>query len=184
MFPTSIVARLTLVLFVLPAVAIPAARASKQPLDVVPQVDLNRYAGKWFEVARLPNRFERDCARDVTATYTVRPDGKLTVLNECRKENGQLKSAKGTAKRADPKGPEAKLKVTFFWPFYGDYWIIDLDPEYRWAAIGEPGRAYFWVLSRTPGLPEDVLSGILDRARAKGFDPAGLIRVSHTAAAR
>lgn len=152
------------------------ASASSQPLEVVPDVDLKRYAGKWFEIARLPNRFEKDCAREVTATYILRPDGRITVLNECRKPDGGLKSAKGTAKPAKANGPATKLKVTFFWPFYGDYWIIDLDAEYRWAVVGEPGRKYFWVLSRTPQLPQEVLSGILDRARSQGFDLTDLIR--------
>jgi apolipoprotein D and lipocalin family protein len=175
-------ARITVVLFSLITIAACSGRGGDRPLEVVPSVDLNRYAGKWYEVARLPNRFERDCARDVTATYTLRPDGKITVLNECRKENGQLKSAKGTAKLADKNGPNTKLRVTFFWPFYGDYWIIDLDPEYRWAVVGEPGREFFWILSRTPSLPEDVIAGILERARGKGFELGNLIRPEQTAA--
>jgi apolipoprotein D and lipocalin family protein len=111
-------------------------------------VDLSRYAGKWYEIARLPNRFQRDCACNTTATYTLRADGKITVLNECRQADGRQKSAKGTARVADATGLNTKLKV--FWPFSGDYWITDLDPEYRWAVVGEPGRRYLWILSRQP----------------------------------
>src|SRR6476659_10065823 len=97
---------------------------AKPPLDAAPSVDLNRYAGRWHEIARFPNRFQRDCASDTTATYTLRPDGKITVLNQCRKADGSTIKVTGTAKLADAKGPSSKLKVTFFWPFYGDYWII------------------------------------------------------------
>jgi apolipoprotein D and lipocalin family protein len=132
-----------------------AADAAK-PLQVVPSVDLKRYQGVWHEVARLPNRFQNKCARDTTATYTLRPDGKVEVLNQCREASGKISSAKGTAKLADKNGPASKLRVTFFWPFYGNYWIIDLDPDYQWAVIGEPGRKYFWILSRTPILPQET----------------------------
>lgn len=150
------------------------------PMQVVPTVDLGRYAGKWYEIARLPNRFQRHCAGDTSATYTLRPDGKITVLNQCRESNGRMKSAKGTARTADAKGPNTKLKVTFFWPFYGDYWIIDLDPDYRWAVVGEPGRKYFWILSREPKLDESVLGKILDRAKSQGYDLSPLLKTKHT----
>ena len=146
------------------------------PLGVVPSVDLTRYAGKWYEIARLPNRFQRDCAGNATATYTLRPDGKITVLNECRKADGRRKSAKGTARVADAKGPNTKLKVTFFWPFSGKYWIIDLDPEYRWAVVGEPGRDYLWILSREPQLDAALYRQIVERARQRGFDTGKLVK--------
>ena len=166
------------------AVAASHARAEKgaPPLETVPSVDLGRYAGKWYEIARLPNRFQRACAGDVTATYTSRPDGRISVLNECRTAEGRTKSARGTAKRADQVHP-GKLKVTFFWPFYGDYWIIDLDPEYGWAVIGEPGRKYLWVLGREPRLDEDLYRRIVERASQKGFDTTRLLRTKHGAAA-
>ena len=151
------------------------AADSKAALDVAPAVDLARYAGKWHEIARLPNRFQRDCASDVTATYTLRPDGKITVLNECRRADGRQKSAKGTARVADPKGPNTKLKVTFFWPFSGNYWIIDLDPEYRWAVVGEPGREYLWILSREPQLDAALYQQIVERAKQRGFDTGQLL---------
>ncbi len=149
-------------------------------MRVAPWVDLNRYAGKWFEIARLPNRFQRACASDTTATYTLRPDGKISVVNQCRQADGTLKSARGTARVASAKGPNTKLKVTFFWPFYGNYWIIDLDPEYRWAVVGEPGRGYLWVLSRNPRIEEAALAGILERAKQQGYDLRSLLRTKHT----
>ncbi len=150
----------------------------KANLEVVPAVDLNRYAGKWYEIARLPNRFQRECAGNTTATYTLRPDGKITVLNECRKADGRTKSAKGTARVADARGPNTKLKVTFFWPFSGDYWIIDLDPEYRWAVVGEPGRDYLWILSREPQLNTALYQQIVERAKQRGFDTEKLLKTS------
>ena len=153
-----------------------AHAAGEAPLDVVPSVDLNRYAGKWYEIARLPNRFQRDCAGNTTATYTLRPNGKITVLNECRKSDGRQKSAKGTARVADAKGPNTKLKVTFFWPFSGKYWIIDLDPEYRWAVVGEPSRDYLWILSREPQLDAALYQQIVERARQRGFDTDKLLK--------
>ena len=98
---------------------------SKAALQTVPHVDLTRYVGRWYEIARYPTRFEKDCASDVTATYAQLSGGKIEVLNECRKADGQTKRSKGTANVVD-KRTNAKLKVTFFWPFSGNYWIIDL----------------------------------------------------------
>jgi apolipoprotein D and lipocalin family protein len=143
---------------------------------VVPSVDLARYAGKWHEIARLPNWFQRGCASGTTATYTLRPDGKIDVLNECRAADGKLKTAKGSAKVASANGPNTKLKVTFFWPFSGDYWIIDLDPEYRWVVVGEPGRKYLWILGREPKMDDDLYRRLLERAMAQGYDVSKIIR--------
>ena len=108
---------------------------SKASLQTVPHVDLTRYLGRWYEIARYPTRFEKDCASDVTATYTQLSGGKVEVLNECRKADGQVKRSKGTAGVVD-KRTNAKLKVTFFWPFSGNYWIIDLAPDYSYAVVG------------------------------------------------
>ena len=154
------------------------ANNSQPPMHVVSSVDLARYAGKWYEIARLPNRFQRDCAASTTATYTLRPDGKITVVNECSKADGLRKSAKGTARVADPTGPNTKLKVTFFWPFSGNYWIIDLDPEYRWAVVGEPGRDYLWILSREPRLEEAQYQRILERAKQQGYEVGRLMKTA------
>jgi apolipoprotein D and lipocalin family protein len=149
-------------------------------LRVVPSVDLSRYAGRWYEIARLPNRFQKACASDTTATYTLRPDGKITVLNECLKADGKLTSATATARVADRNGPNTKLKVTFFWPFSGNYWIIDLDPEYRWAVVGEPKRDYLWVLSRTPQLPDESYVQIVARAKQQGYDVTWLMKTAQS----
>src|SRR6187431_1292753 len=112
-----------------------AGEGRKDDLEVVPAVDLSRYAGRWYEIARLPNRFEKKCADSVTATYTLRSDGKVDVVNRCRKANGKYTTAKAKAKVVDTK-TNAKLKVTFFWPFSGDYWILDLGPNYEYAVVG------------------------------------------------
>lgn len=149
--------------------------ADNTPLRTVPSVDLQRYAGRWFEIARLPNRFQRNCDRDTSATYALRPDGKITVVNQCRQADGRMKSVKGTARTTDG-GNNARLKVTFFWPFSGDYWVIGLDPEYRWALVGEPGRKYLWLLSREPRMEEAEVRSILETAAAQGYDLKPLIR--------
>ena len=147
---------------------------SPSQLQTVSHVDLNRYTGRWYEVARYPNRFEKDCVSDVTAQYTLLPDAKIEVLNSCRKANGQLKSSKGKAKVVDPQ-TNAKLKVTFFWPFYGDYWIIALDPEYRYAVVSEPKRKYLWILSRTPQFAPELRARAIESIKAQGLDPSKLI---------
>ena len=108
--------------------------AKQSDLKVVPHVDLNRYVGQWYEIARLPNRFEEKCAGSVTATYSLLSDGKLKVVNRCRKASGEYTTASGKAKVVD-KTTNAKLKVTFFWPFYGDYWILDLGSNYEYAVV-------------------------------------------------
>jgi apolipoprotein D and lipocalin family protein len=153
-----------------------AAAGTPRPLDVVPSVDLNRYAGTWHEIARLPNRFQRKCASDTSATYTLRDDGKITVLNQCRTSDGQITTAKGTAKIASKDGPNTKLKVTFFWPFYGNYWIIDLDPNYGWVVVGEPSRKYFWILSRERRMEDALFNSIVERAKAQGYDLTELMK--------
>jgi len=159
-----------------PLIVLRAAGKPRQPLAVVPSVDLGRYMGKWYEIARLPNRFQRDCASDTSATYALRGDGRITVVNQCRTAAGGMKSASGTAKLAGAKTRNSILKVTFFWPFYGDYWIIDLAPDYCWALVGEPRRKYLWVLSRDPHMDEATLNQILETSRRQGYDTAPLLR--------
>jgi apolipoprotein D and lipocalin family protein len=158
-----------------------AGRAAPAGLPVVPQVDLQRYAGKWYEIASLPQRFQEGCTA-TTATYTLRDDGKLGVLNECRlgSPDGEPKRAEGYAKIADP-ATNAKLRVTFFWPFFGDYWILELGPEYEYSVVGHPSRDYLWILGRSPRLPQATLDGILERAAALGFDIARLRYTEHRA---
>jgi len=156
------------------------ATVSTAAPEVVPAVDLKRYAGRWHEIARLPNRFQRDCEVNVTATYTLRPDGKIAVLNECGAAGGRTKSARGTARIASKEGPNTKLKVSFFWPFSGDYWIIGLDPDYRWALVGGPGRDYLWILSREPSMDEDLYGRVVDLAERRGYDVSRLLRTSRS----
>ena len=155
-----------------------AAVDRKSELEVVGAVDLSRYAGRWYEIARLPNRFEKKCADSVTATYTLRSDGKVDVVNQCRKENGEYSTARGKAKVVDKK-TDAKLKVTFFWPFYGDYWILDLGPNYEYAVVGAPNRDYLWILSRTPQLDEQLYQRLLAKMATRGFETERMIRTSH-----
>jgi apolipoprotein D and lipocalin family protein len=150
------------------------AAPAHESLTTVPRVDLQRYLGRWYEIARYPNSFQKDCASSVTADYSLRSDGKVTVLNQCKKPNGQIKKARGKAKVVD-KVTNARLKVTFFWPFYGDYWIIDLGPEYEYAVVSEPKRKYLWILSRTPQLPSQMYEAVLERIRTKGFDTSRLV---------
>ena len=138
----------------LPALLLMGALAAAGDPPVVPSVDLTRYMGTWHEVAKFPNRFQRGCTC-TTATYTLRPDGKVTVLNACGTVDGRGKQARGWAKVADPT-TNAKLRVTFFWPFFGDYWILDLDPDYRRVLVGSPNRKYLWILARDPRLPHDA----------------------------
>jgi apolipoprotein D and lipocalin family protein len=153
------------------------------PLPTQDWVDLGRYAGRWHEIARLPNRFQEQCAGDVAATYTLRPDGRVTVVNECRKKDGTVTRAEGVARRAEANGPASRLKVRFapaflsFLPFvWGDYWIVELDRDYRYAVVGEPSRKYLWILSRRPELDEATYAALTERARALGFDTSRLRR--------
>ena len=147
---------------------------SYAPLDVVPHVDLNRYTGRWYEIASFPQSFQKGCTC-TTAEYLIGQDGIISVLNTCRLEGseGQLKTAQGTAFVTDTSS-NAKLKVQFRWPFKGDYWIIDLADDYSYAVVGHPNRDYLWILSRKPTIETPVYLGILDRIKAKGFDIARL----------
>lgn len=164
--------------------AVALAAQGAQELKTVPAVDLDRYMGRWYEIARLPNRFQDDCSGAVTATYAKQPDGKLNVVNACRKADGSTMSAAGAARRVG----DAKLKVRFapawlsWLPMvWGDYWVIDLADDYSWAVVGEPGREYFWILSRRPEMEEVVFQGIVERAEKQGYDLAGLERTEQGA---
>lgn len=143
---------------------------SLPPLQTVADVELQRYAGTWYEIARFPHRFQRDCFAS-RAVYSLQDDGLIGVYNECRKgaADGPVKSVRGKARVVD-KQTNAKLEVSFVWPFWGDYWIIDLDPDYQWAVVGHPNRSYLWILSRQETLNEEVLSGIKIRLQQQGYD--------------
>jgi len=147
------------------------------PPEVVSSVDLQRYMGTWYEIARYPNSFQKDCFA-VKATYTLFENGRVSVLNQCRLGSlrGELTTAKGVAKVVDPV-TNAKLKVSFFWPFSGDYWIIELGKNYKYAVVGHPKRKYLWVLSRDRHMGDEVYRSILDRLeKEKGYDVSRLLK--------
>jgi apolipoprotein D and lipocalin family protein len=175
-----------LILICIVPMMIKAQDKSKQPLEVVPSVDLQRYCGTWYEIARLPNSFQTKCAGDVVATYTLEDDGQIKVVNRCRKDDGEMTEAEGRAKRASDDEPNTKLKVRFapailsFLPFvWGNYWILELDTAYTYAVVGEPNREYLWILSRSPRMDENTIQGILDRMKEKGFDVSKIIKTKH-----
>lgn len=152
-----------------------SVRAEVQPLQTVQNVDLTRYMGLWYEIARYPNRFQRKCVSDVTARYRLLDNGQVEVINSCRRSDGSVDTAKGRAKVVD-KTSNAKLKVTFFWPFYGNYWIVDLGANYEYAVVGEPDRRYLWILSRAPKMDETLYKQILARVAANGYDTNRLVK--------
>lgn len=148
-------------------------------LAVVEHVELDRYLGTWYEIARYPNRFQKDCFA-TTATYDLRDDGTISVLNRCRKgsPDGPEEVASGKAWVVDPE-TNARLKVQFFWPFSGDYWIIQLGEQYDYAVVGHPDRTYLWILSRIPRLEPALYARILERLRQQGYDPERLVTVAN-----
>lgn len=147
-------------------------------LHTVEKVDIAKYTGVWYEIARLPNRFEKglEC---VTATYSLKKNGKIKVLNKgySIKNKGEFKTAEGTAWIPDPEYP-GRLKVRFFWPFSGDYYIIALDQDYKYALVGDPSRKYLWVLSRTRDMDGTVYKELLNIATDNGFDVENIIEIN------
>lgn len=139
------------------------------PLETVPNVDLNRYTGRWYEIAALPQRFEKGC-HCVYAEYTLNPEGYVEVNNYCRKGGPEGKLDKAEGKGFPVEGSSnSKLRVQFFWPFRGDYWILELDPEYRHVLVGSPDRESLWILSRTPKINQDTYNRLIQLAEQKGF---------------
>jgi apolipoprotein D and lipocalin family protein len=162
--------------------ALSAAAAEDRPVRTVEAVDLSRYVGVWHEVARYPNRFQEQCAGDVTARYEQREDGRLAVVNRCRTQGGAIDEAEGVA-RVVEGSRNTRLKVRFapawigFLPWvWGDYWVIGLDEDYRWAVVGTPDRKYLWVLARDAGMSEAEWNAATAKARENGFDLARLQR--------
>jgi apolipoprotein D and lipocalin family protein len=143
--------------------------------STVAKVDLKRYVGLWYEIARIPNRFQKQCAWGVTAEYILRDDGRIDVINRCRRSDGKTEEARGLARIEDPP-TNARLKVSFFsilgWrPVWGDYLIIGLGENYQYALVGSPDRRYGWILARQHKLQEATLKEIFARLRAQGYDP-------------
>jgi apolipoprotein D and lipocalin family protein len=154
-------------------------------LQSIPALDAKRYVGIWYEIAKLPNRFQRKCVSDTSADYSLMPEGGLRVVNQCRLENGQIDQAIGVARQVGGEG-SAKLQVRFApaWlslvPFvWGDYWVVDLDDSYELAAISEPTREYLWILSRSPTVDESRFAALLGRLTAMGLDVARLEKTIH-----
>lgn len=160
----------------------PGKYAGLAPPRTVEQVDLDRYLGVWYEIASIPNSFQRGCVA-TKATYAKRPDGRIQVVNECRQDtlDGPIRRAEGVA-WVDDNDP-ARLKVQFFWPFRGDYWIIELDPDYRYAVVGHPSREYLWILARSPAMDPTLYQDLLNRIVKQGYDPADLRRTPQPPAA-
>jgi apolipoprotein D and lipocalin family protein len=150
-----------------------SSRSTPPPSTVDQRVDLSRYQGRWYEIARLPNRFQDNCFNS-TAEYTLRSDGKIVVVNQCQESNGKTKTTTGTA-RSTNTPQNSKLKVQFFWPFEGDYWILALDEEYKWAIVGGPDYKYLWILSREIPLEARLMQELLNISSKKGYDTSKLI---------
>lgn len=145
-------------------------QCTSQKLETVPEVDLERYAGTWYEIASFPQRFQKGC-HCTTATYTKTDKDYILVENKCRRDsiNGKASGITGKA-FIDAESGNAKLKVQFFWPLRGKYWIIDLADDYSYAVVGHPNRKYLWILSRTPLMDEQLYEEIVQRAKSKNFD--------------
>ncbi len=166
-----------LIFTVILSVSVLAQNKNKPALQSVASVDLKQYAGKWFEIGKYPNKFQKKCIANTTATYTVKENGRIEVSNNCVLKDGTTETAVGEAKINDKK-TNSKLKVRFapgalsWLPFvWADYWIIDLDSKYQYVAIGEPKRSYFWILSRQSTMDDATYQSILRRAEVMGFEP-------------
>ena len=149
-------------------------------LETVKELNINKYVGTWYEIARLPNKFEKDL-ECVTATYKIKKDGRIEVINKGHlfKDHSKVKKIKGTAWVPDKNEP-AKLKVSFFWPFSGKYWVLVLDKEYNYALVGDPSRKYLWVLSKSVKLEEAIYNSLLETALSKGFDTKKMLLVNQS----
>ena len=144
-------------------------------LKTVDYVDLTKYVGLWYEIAKIPNSFQNQCVKGTTAKYTLKEDGEIAVVNSCIDEDGEVDDAEGVARVVD-KNSNAKLEVSFVsflgWrPFWGDYWIIGLDENYKWAVVGTPSRKYGWILSRTPQLNRQTIEMIFEILKDQGYNP-------------
>jgi apolipoprotein D and lipocalin family protein len=162
---------------------IKAQDMNNEPVTV-DSVDLTKYAGLWFEIAKIPNRFQKSCARNTTAEYKLRDDGDIDVINRCIEENGDTNEVEGIAKVVDKK-TNAKLEVSFvrilgIRLFWGDYWIIGLDTDYKYAVVGTPSRKYGWILSRTPELSTGEMNIIYNLLRKQGYNPKDFVITKQT----
>ena len=164
--PSAFVGRL-LAIFTLAGLAACSSAPPGPPLLTVAAVDLSRYLGIWYEIAVVPNRFQKQCVADTQARYRQQGE-QIEVFNRCRQEDGTASEATGVAKVVAGSG-NAKLRVSFFRPFYGDYWVLALPEDYRWVLVGEPERRFGWVLSRTPQLAPADLEAAMQKAEGLGY---------------
>lgn len=165
-----------LLIILLPVLAF----AQQKNVTTVDEVDLAKYTGLWYEIARIPNSFQEDCVSGTTAKYSLNDDGEIKVLNSCMEADGSLNTAEGVARVVDKK-IKAKLQVSFVslfgWQlFWGDYWIIGLDENYKWAIVGHPKRKYGWILSRTPKLDEATMTTINKILFDNGYEPQKFVK--------
>jgi apolipoprotein D and lipocalin family protein len=177
MLPNSRLILLLLGLLGASATLLAAERGARAaPVTPIPSLDVPRYMGVWYEIAKFPNRFQSKCASDTTAHYSLQPDRTVQVINRCRRADGTVIDAVGAARQlGGPTSPTLKVRFAPRWlsflPFvWGDYWVVDLDPDYQLAAVSEPGRDYLWILARTPTVSRQVYSALLDRLERQGFD--------------
>lgn len=169
---------------VLPVIVASHAFA-QEPLLTVPSVDVPRYMGVWYEIAKFPNRFQKMCASNTSAQYSARTDGTVSVRNRCTDADGKISEVEGQARQLG-NATSPRLEVRFapawlsFLPFvWGDYWVIDLDADYQLVAVSEPKREFLWVLSRTPTVNAKAYDELLARLRAKSLDTSKLERTRH-----
>ncbi|MGD8700518.1 MAG: lipocalin family protein [Gemmatimonadales bacterium] len=159
-----------------------ASKLSGQESDeptTVESVDLERYVGLWYEIAKIPNRFQKKCASGTTAFYSIRDDGNIDVVNRCLDGDGEIVRAVGLAKVEDAE-TNARLKVSFvnvlgIRLFWGDYWIIELGDDYEYAVVGHPKRDYGWILARTPALSDETIQQIHSLLREQGYSPEDFV---------
>ena len=153
-----------------------AAPASPEPLQPIERLDVARYLGTWHEIAKYPNRFQRQCVADTQAQYRQREDGQVDVINRCRQASGEVAEAIGRARQIGPAdSPRLEVRFAPAWlswlpMVWGDYWVIDLDPDYQLVAVSEPKREFLWILSRTPTVDAAAYAALLTRLKAKGFE--------------
>ncbi len=164
---TAMLKKISVIAALLGVTLLSACNEDYAPMPTVDKVDVDRYLGKWYEIAVIPNRFQAMCVADTRAEYR-KNDGAIQVINRCRKQDGKIETAEGVAKIVDGSN-NAKLRVSFFRPFYGNYWILDLDPNYQWVLVGEPSRKYGWVLSRNMKLEPEQWQKAMKTAEQLGY---------------
>jgi apolipoprotein D and lipocalin family protein len=179
--------RLALAAVLLVPLAVPAqttATPQPEPLQTIARLDVGRYLGTWYEIAKYPNRFQRQCVADTQAQYRQREDGQLDVINRCQQANGETAEAIGRARQVGAAdSPRLKVRFAPAWlswlpMVWGNYWVIDLDPAYQLVAVSEPEREFLWILSRTPAVDASAYQALLGRLQAQGFDLSKLERTA------